>query len=164
MPDGSQIPESGAGSPGSLPGGRAPKPRLQREVGVSQLDAAQGCLVSEQYQGFPLRKKGEMAVGSQPTVSFQGLQRHLDREEMGFSKSERPPRKGAWWMADSQEPLLGCLASFAPGYVPLGSWQALGLRKQGIDLHLPSGYEGSRKPGPALAIPPIPSQSQVSGR
>lgn len=96
LPDGSQIPKGGAGNPGSLPGGRTPEPRLQREAGVSQLDAAQGCLVSEQYQGFPLRKKGKMAVGSQPTVSFQGLQRHLDRQEMGFSKSERPPRKGAW--------------------------------------------------------------------
>lgn len=70
LPDGSQIPKNGTDSPGSLPGGWEPKPKLKRETGVSQLDVPQGCLVSEQYQGFVLREKGKMAVGSQPPASF----------------------------------------------------------------------------------------------
>lgn len=159
LPDGSQIPKGGAGNPGSLPGGRTPEPRLQREAGVSQLDAAQGCLVSEQYQGFPLRKKGKwLLVHSQLCLSRVSKDTLTDRK-WAFQNLSVPQGREHGKMAASQEPLLGCLASFAPGYVPLGSWQAPGLRKQGIDLLLPSGYEGCRKPGPALASP----QSQVRG-
>lgn len=45
---GPHIPKRGADSPGSLPGGRAPKPRLEREVGVSQLDIRRRGLQAEQ--------------------------------------------------------------------------------------------------------------------
>lgn len=40
----------------------APKPRFEREV--SQLDVAQGCLISERYQGFILKKKRKIGSGA----------------------------------------------------------------------------------------------------
>lgn len=73
--DGSQVPKSGADSPGSLPGGGAPKPRLEREAGVSQQDIAQGCLIPERDQGLVLRKEGKMTVASPANCVFHSLQR-----------------------------------------------------------------------------------------
>lgn len=73
--DGSQIPKSGADSPGRLPGGGAPKPRLEREAGVSQQDVAQGCLIPERDQGLVLRKEGKMTVASPSNCVSHCLQR-----------------------------------------------------------------------------------------
>lgn len=115
LPDGSEIPKHGAGSPESLPGRWTPKPRLQREVKVSQLDAAQACLVSEHRQGFPLRKKRKMAFGSQPAVSFDTS---TDRKWAFQNLSVPQGRKhGRWLPARSL-----CLAALPHLLLVMSPW------------------------------------------
>lgn len=143
------IPKSGDDSPGSLPGGWAPGPRLEREVGVSQLDVAQGCPVPEQDQGLVLRKTGEMAVGSSANCVFHTVSGdYLTDRKMGFVGPEHPPR---WLSAGSLR--LAAWPHLPLLMLPLCLGKSWVLRKQRTDLVLPAGDKGVGKPGLACAIP-----------
>lgn len=98
-----------------------------------------------------------MAFGSPANCVFHTISSdYPNRQESGLCGTQVSPTEGSVLDAASQEPPLGCLASFAPSHVPLGSRQVLGAQEAGNTSDSSIRGQGKQEawPTPCLPHPP----------